>query len=68
MKRFLLVIAAFVLLLAAMGCSHLALFLNIPGLSFEQVKRSLRLFATEVMPRFAMPTDESHSRQDAIAK
>ena len=33
------------------GCPHLALFLNIPGLSFEQVKNSLRLFSTEVIPR-----------------
>ena len=35
-----------------LNCQHLALFLNIPGLSFEQVKRSLRLFANEVAPRF----------------
>lgn len=34
-------------------CQHLALFLNIPGLSFDQVKNSLRLFATQVAPRFA---------------
>ena len=34
------------------GCQHLALFLNIPLLSFEQVKRSLTLFAEEIMPRF----------------
>ena len=34
-------------------CQHLALFLNIPGLSLEQVKRSLTLFATEVAPQFA---------------
>ena len=33
------------------GSEHLALFLNIPLLSFEQVKRSLTLFAEEVMPR-----------------
>ena len=38
-----------------LGCRHLALFLNIPRLSFGQVKRSLRLFAEEVMPRFAEP-------------
>ena len=36
-----------------LGCRHLALFLNIPRLSFGQVKRSLRLFAEEVIPRFA---------------
>ena len=36
--------------LADFGCPHLALFLNIPGLSFEQVKNSLKLFAREVMP------------------
>ncbi len=35
------------------NCQHLALFLNIPGLSFDQVKNSLRLFATQVAPRFA---------------
>ena len=34
------------------GCEHIALFLNIPLLSFEQVKSSLRLFAEQVMPRF----------------
>ena len=43
-------VAAQVQRLADLGCPHLALFLNIPGLSFEQVKNSLRLFATEVMP------------------
>ncbi len=37
------------------GCSHLVLFLNIPGLTFEQVKNSLRLFATEVVPRIKLP-------------
>ena len=41
--------------LADFGCTHLALFLNVPGLSFEQVKNSLRLFATEVMPHIKMP-------------
>jgi alkanesulfonate monooxygenase SsuD/methylene tetrahydromethanopterin reductase-like flavin-dependent oxidoreductase (luciferase family) len=41
--------------LADFGCTHLALFLNIPGLSFEQVKNSLRLFATEVMPHIKIP-------------
>ena len=35
------------------NCQHFALFLNFPLLSFEQVTRSLRLFAEEVMPRFA---------------
>ena len=34
-------------------CEHLALFLNIPLLSCEQVTRSLRLFGEEVMPKFA---------------
>ena len=34
------------------GCEHLALFLNIPMLSYEQVTRSLTLFAHEVMPQF----------------
>ena len=34
------------------NCQHLALFLNIPGLSFDQTKNSLRLFATQVAPRF----------------
>jgi alkanesulfonate monooxygenase SsuD/methylene tetrahydromethanopterin reductase-like flavin-dependent oxidoreductase (luciferase family) len=35
-----------------LGCQHLALFLNVPGLSFEQAKNTLRLFAERVMPRF----------------
>ena len=35
------------------NCQHLALFLNVPGLTFDQVKNSLRLFATRVAPRFA---------------
>ncbi len=35
-----------------LGCRHLALFLNVPGLSFEQAKTTLRLFAERVMPRF----------------
>ena len=35
-------------------CEHLALFLNIPLLSYEQVTRSLRLFGEEVMPSFAL--------------
>ena len=39
------------------GCQHLALFLNIPLLSFEQVKRSITLFAEEIMPQF-MSADE----------
>ena len=36
-----------------LDCRHLALFLNIPLLSYEQVTRSLRLFGEEIMPRFA---------------
>ena len=36
-----------------LNCAHLALFLNIPLLSYEQVTRSLRLFGEEIMPRFA---------------
>ena len=36
-----------------LDCRHIALFLNIPLLSYEQVTRSLRLFAEEVMPRFS---------------
>ena len=39
-------------LYSELNCRHLALFLNIPLLTFDQVKRSLRLFAEEVMPRF----------------
>ena len=38
-----------------LGCRHLALFLNIPLLSFAQVKRGPRRFAEEVMPRFTAP-------------
>ena len=53
-------VAAQVQRLANFGCTHLALFLNIPGLSFEQVKNSLRLFATEVIPRIQSPTTGSH--------
>ena len=49
-------VAAQVQRLADFGCTHLALFLNIPGLSFEQVKNSLRLFATKVIPRIQSPT------------
>ena len=52
-------VAAQVQRLADFGCTHLALFLNIPGLSFEQVKNSLRLFATEIMPRIQSPTKRS---------
>ena len=37
-------------------CEHLALFLNIPLLSHEQVTRSLRLFGEEIMPRFSAPS------------
>ena len=36
-----------------LNCGHVALFLNIPLLSYEQVTRSLRLFGEEIMPRFA---------------
>ena len=39
-------------LAAETGCRHLALFLNFPGLSFEQVMHSLDLFASEVIPHF----------------
>ena len=39
-------------LYSELNCRHLALFLNIPLLSFEQMKRSLTLFAQEVMPQF----------------
>jgi len=35
-----------------LNCQHLALFLNVPGLNFDQVKNCLRLFAEQVMPRF----------------
>ncbi len=45
-------------------CEHVALFLNIPLLSYEQVTRSLRLFAEEVMPRFATARE---SRIPALA-
>ena len=34
------------------GCRHLALFLNFPALTFEQVMRSLDLFASEIIPHF----------------
>jgi len=36
-----------------LNCQHIALFLNVPGLTFEQVKNCLRLFGERVMPRFA---------------
>ena len=59
-------VAAQVQRLANFGCTHLALFLNIPGLSFEQVKNSLRLFATEVMPRIQSPaTGRSHASSNS---
>ena len=35
------------------GCPHLAFFLNIPLLSFEQVMHSLDLASSKVIPRFA---------------
>ncbi|MBH67753.1 MAG: hypothetical protein CMM58_05310 [Rhodospirillaceae bacterium] len=41
--------------LVEFGCKHLVLFLGIPGLEFRQVKESLRLFATEVIPRVTWP-------------
>ena len=54
-------VAAQVQRLADFGCPHLALFLNIPGLSFEQVKNSLRLFATEVIPRIRIQSSTTGS-------
>ncbi len=48
-----------------LGCRHLALFPNIPLLSFRQVKRSLRLFAEEVIPRFAVPAPRRAPGPDA---
>ena len=35
-----------------LNCQHIALFLNFPGLSFQQVMRSLTLFTEQVIPRF----------------
>ena len=35
------------------GCPHLAFFLNIPLLSFQQVMHSLDLAATKIIPRFS---------------
>ena len=43
-------VAAQVQRLVNFGCKHLVLFLGIPGLNFEQVKESLRLFSMEVIP------------------
>ena len=37
-------------LVAETGCRHLGLFLNFPGLSFQQAMHSLDLFATQVIP------------------
>ena len=37
---------------AETGCEHLAFFLNIPKLSFDQVMHSLDLMSTHVIPRF----------------
>ena len=34
------------------GCKHIALFLNFPGLSFQQVMNSLALFSERIIPRF----------------
>ena len=34
------------------GCRHIALFLNFPGLSFQQVMNSLSLFSENIIPRF----------------
>ena len=48
-------VAAQVQRLVDFGCPHLALFLNIPGLGFERVQKSLRLFAEEVIPRVNFP-------------
>ena len=39
------------------NCQHLALFLNFPGLSFEQVMGNLNLFGEKVMPRFPKQSD-----------
>ena len=39
-------------LISETGCRHLALFLNFPALTFEQVMRSLDLFASEIIPHF----------------
>ena len=50
-------VAAQVQRLVDFGCPHLALFLNIPGLGFERVTNSLRLFAEEVIPRLELPSD-----------
>ena len=47
-----------------LNCAHLALFLNIPLLSYEQVTRSLRLFGEEIMPRFA-ETPVAYARASA---
>lgn len=35
------------------GCQHIALFLNFPGLSFQQVMNSLYLFSEHIIPRFS---------------
>ena len=40
-----------------LNCQHLALFLNFPGLTFEQVIGNLDLFAEKVMPRFPAQSD-----------
>ena len=47
------------------GCEHLALFLNIPMLSYEQVTRSLTLFAQEVMPQFMSAEERAKVRLSA---
>ena len=39
------------------NCQHFALFLNFPGLSFEQVMRNLELFGEKVMPQFPKESD-----------
>ena len=35
------------------GCQHIALFLNFPGLSFQQVMNSLHLFSDHIIPKFS---------------
>lgn len=52
------------LLVDVLGCRHLALFLNIPLLSFMQIDRSLCRIAEEVMPRVAMPAPRGGSEAE----
>ena len=51
-------VAAQVQRIVDFGCKHLVLFLGIPGLDFEQVKESLRLFSMEVIPRVVFPDNQ----------